>query len=84
MKLRYIPSPHAHGSRLAKISNSRRVRLIRHVYLVHTQTASLDLSKQQYDSNFQKGDSMDGKVPGSKARAEKVIVLKPSQNEHVD
>ena len=83
MKLRSIPSPHAHGSRLAEISNSRRVRLIRHVRLVHIQMASLDLSKRQYDGNFQKDNSMDKEAPGSKAQAEKVIA-ESSENERAD
>ncbi|KAH9042346.1 DEAD-domain-containing protein [Lactarius hengduanensis] len=32
---------------------------------------SKNLSKRQYDSNFQKDNSMDGEAPGTKARAEK-------------
>lgn len=84
MKLRSIPSLRVHGSRLAKIGNSRRVRLIRHVCLVHIKTASLDLSKQQYEGNFQKDNSMGKEAPGSKPQAEKVIVLKSSENKRAD
>ncbi|KAH9064293.1 DEAD-domain-containing protein [Lactarius vividus] len=36
-----------------------------------SKTVSLDLSKRQYDSNFQKDNSMDGEAPGTKARVEK-------------
>ncbi len=84
MKLKSIPSLHVHGSRLAEIGNSQRVRLIRRVYLVRIKTASLDLSKRQYEGNFQKDDSMGREAPGSKAQAEKVIVQKSSENERAD
>ena len=83
MKLRSIPSLHVHGSRLAEISNSRRVRLIRHVCLVQIQTASLDLSKRQYDGNFQKDNSLEKEALRSKTQAEKVIA-KSSENERAD
>ena len=84
MKPISIPSLHVHGSRLAKISNSQRVRLIHYIRLVHIKTVSLDLSKRQYDSNFQKDNPVGGEAPGSKTRAEKVLVLKSSENERAD
>jgi hypothetical protein len=81
MKLRSIPSLHVHGSRLAKISNSQRVRFIHNVCLVHITTANLDLSKQQYEGNFQKDNPAEREAAASKAHTEKVIVLKLSKNE---
>jgi hypothetical protein len=74
--VRSIPSLHVHGSRLAKISNSQRVRFIHHVHLVHITTANLDLSKRQYESSFQKDNPAEQEAAGSKARTEKVIILK--------
>jgi hypothetical protein len=83
MKPISIPSLHVHGSKLAKISNSQKVRFIHHVCLVHIKTAILDLSKRQYESNFQKENPV-GEAPGSKTQAEKVIVQKSSENVRVD
>ncbi len=80
MKLRSIPSPHVHGSRLAEISNSRRVRLDCHVCLVRMKMASADLSKRQYENNFQESVSKEREALGSKTQAEKVGILRLSED----
>lgn len=58
------------------------MRLIHHVCLVHITTANLDLSKRQYENNFQKDNPAEREAAGTKARTEKVIVLKSGENEN--